>query len=550
MIFSEKNKLPLWRREISKPAIQNRFFHIDLKGPKIPFEVFSSLLEQLARWGINSVVVEYEHRIPYLPLSEQFPEHQRYKESQTKFLIEKAKSLGIEWIPLVQTFGHVQYLSRLKTKENLFEKPQDPSQLCPSNRDVKRYIEQLIDYVCFLHPESKYIHIGQDETRQLGLCDACSKRMRKLGGKIELYLEHFMFVCDQVFKHGRVPMAWADMLIGNGRLDLVNRIDKRVILVPWDYTSMGKTSKFVIYKGFRPSRKQFYNRYTDPEPILDFPDSGQFFEDLNKKEVKSIGRDKESGYPFSFAQVRLLAKTKRPLWGACGLHMSADMQFHANFVRGVLNPAGMCDALASLGGEGILATLWARGHSFAPINAPWTTVFYNLVQFARASYSGETKPEHFRKNAREIARELDMPEIYGGCWTLDDICWIISSPSAAGKTTTIANIIDILEKENVSGCFGEGLKLCLKAEYLQARIRSVVDEARWWYSTRNEMPLDLKNGMKNRALDASKETEKLKKRTQDYYLKWVGDKESFSLWWDNLFNLDILLAKNVIKRFR
>ncbi|MCM8828874.1 MAG: family 20 glycosylhydrolase [Candidatus Omnitrophica bacterium] len=550
MIFSEKNKLPLWRREISIPAIKNRFFHIDLKGPKIPFNVFSSLLQQIARWGINGVVVEYEHRIPYLVLSEQFPRHQRYTESQIKFLLEEAKSLGIEWVPLVQTFGHVEYLSRLKTTENLFENPKYPSQLCPSNSYVRKYIEELIDYVCYLHPESKYIHIGQDETRQLGLCDVCSKRMKKIGGKIELYLEHFMFVCDQVFKRGRIPVAWADMLIGNGRFDLIRKIDKRVVLIPWDYSSIGKTSKFVIYKGFRPSKKQFYNRYTDPEPILDFPDSGKFFEDLGSKEIKNIVMDEESGYPVSFAQVRLLAKTKRPLWAASGLYMSADMQLHANFVRGVLNPLGMCDILISLGGEGVLGTLWARGHSFAPVNAPWTTVLYNLVQFARVSYSGETKPEHFRKNAREIARELDMPEIYAGCWTFDDICWIISSASSRGKTTTIANVIDILEKENVSGCFGEGLALCLKAEYLQSMVRSVLDEARWWYSTRNEMPSDLKNGMKSRFLDASKESEKLKRHLQDYYLKWIGDKESFSLWWDNLFNLDMLLAKDVMKMFR
>ncbi|MCM8814596.1 MAG: hypothetical protein NC937_05295 [Candidatus Omnitrophica bacterium] len=155
-----------------------------------------------------------------------------------------------------------------------------------------------------------------------------------------------MFVCDQVFKHGRIPVAWADMIIGNGRLDLIRNIDKRVVLIPWwDYSSIGKTSKFVIYKGFRPSKKQFYNRYTDPDPILDFPDSGKFFEDLGSKEIKNIGMDEESGYPVSFAQVRLLAKTKRPLWAASGLYMSADMQLHANFVRGVLNPLGMCDTL-------------------------------------------------------------------------------------------------------------------------------------------------------------------------------------------------------------
>lgn len=548
MIFSKKNRIPSWVAETSQPAIEKRCVHIDLKGPKIPFEIFCSLLEQLARWGINGVLVEYEHRIPFLPLPDQFPTSHRYTESQIRFLVEKAKSLGIEWIPLVQTFGHVEYLSRLKNTEILFENPQYPSQLCPSKKEVKRYVEELIDYICYLHPESKYIHVGQDETHQLGICNECSKRMEKLGGKIELYLDHTRFVWEQVFKHGKIPVLWADMFMGNGRFDLVDKIDKRVILIPWDYTSMGKTSRFVIYKGFRPTKKQFYNRYTEPELIVDLAKPGKFFEDLEKKEIEKIGMDRKTCYPYSFAHLRLLANTNRHLWGACGLYMSADMQFHADFIRGVLNPSGMADLLVSRDGECIIATLWARGHSFAPINAPWTTVLYNLVQFARVSYSGKTLPEHFKNSAKEIARELDMPEIYNKCWTLDDICWIISSPSK-NRMSTLENLLEIIEKEKASGCFGEGLKLCLNAEYLQLRIRSVIDETKWWFSTRDEMPFPLKNEMKNRFLRTKREIRNFKKPLGKYYLKWVGDKCSFSLWWENLFTPDILLAKELLNIF-
>ncbi|MCX7704703.1 MAG: family 20 glycosylhydrolase [bacterium] len=549
MIFSRKNKMPSWITETSQPAIKNRFFHIDLKGPKIPFEVLSSLLEQLARWGINGVLVEYEHRIPFLPLSEQFPSYDRYTESQVKFLTQKAKSLGIEWIPLVQTFGHVEYLSRLKGAENLFENPEYPSQLCPSKKTVKKYVEEIIDYICQLHPECRYIHVGQDETHQLGFCKECSKRAKRLGGKIGLYLEHAQFVWKQVLRHGKIPVLWADMIIGTGRMDLFEKINPQVILLPWDYHSTGKTSKFVIYKGFRPSKKQFFNRYTEPELISCFVSAGQFFEDLTREEIEKIGVDCDTGYPLSYAQLRMLSAMKGNLWGACGLYMSADMQFHANYVRGVLNPAGMCDCLISRNGKGIVATLWARGHSFAPINAPWTTVLYNLVQFARISYSGKTSLEDFRKCSHEIAYELDMPESYGNCWSLDDICWIISSPSR-DKTTTLEKLLDILEKEKVSGCFGEGLKLCLQAEYLQSKIRSVIDEARWWFSTRDEMPMPLKHNMKKRLSETEKEIKKLKAPLQKYYLRWVGDRHSFSLWWNSLFSPDIMLSKESIKKFK
>ncbi len=278
-------------------------------------------------------------------------------------------------------------------------------------------------------------------------------------------------------------------------------------------------------------------------------DKGRFFEDLSEEEIRKIDIDKQTGYPNSFAQLRLLAGTNRPLWGACGLYMSADLQFHANYIRGILNPAGMTDFLISRYGEGIIGTSWARGHSFAPINAPWTTVLYNIVQFARITYSGKTRPEHFRESAKEIAHELDMPGTFDSCWTLDDICWIVSSP-CRDKTTTIKNVLDILEKERVSGCFGEGLKLCLKGEYLQSRIRNIIDETRYWFSTRYEMPSPLKNSMNRRFSEIQKEIKVLKKPLKDYYLKWVGDRNSFSLWWENLFNSDMLLARESLKKFK
>ncbi|MGB9641798.1 MAG: DUF4838 domain-containing protein [Candidatus Ratteibacteria bacterium] len=547
MIFREKKQLPSWRTKFPEPAIKNRFFHIDMKGPKIPFDIFCGLLRQLARWGINGVVVEYEHRIPFLPLSHQFPVKERYTEQEIKALVELAKSLGLQWIPLIQTFGHVEYLSRLKGTEGLFENPEYPSQLCPSKKGVKDYLEKLIDYVCQLHPESQYIHAGQDETRQLGMCKQCSERMKKLGGKMELYLDHVNFVWEQIIRHNKIPMAWADMFIGNGRLDLVQKIDGRVILIPWDYTSAGKTSKFVIYKGYRPTRKQFYNRYVpEPEQPAAFVKDSQFFEDLEPEEIKKIGTDEMTGYPAGFAQLKLMANTGMPLWGACGLYVSADMPVGANYVRGLLNPACMCDFLIKNQGEGIIGTSWARGHSFAPINAPWTLVLYNIVQFAKSAWTGKIAPDDFKKSAEEIAFELDMPFNFGKYWTLDDILRMISPP----KASNLEGIYDIVKKENVSGCFGEGLKLSLMAECLQNKIRSIIEEARWWYSTRRQMPSPLKKDMKKRFSSAFKDVKLLKKPMKQYYLQWVGDKDSFNLWWDNLFTLDIMLARDVLKEFQ
>jgi len=550
MIFNDKKTLPCWRKQFPQPAIKNRFFHIDLKGPKIPVHILSSLLEQIARWGINGVVVEYEHRLPYLPLPQQFPAYDRYKKSEIESLLEKAESLGIEWIPLVQTFGHVEYLSRIKGTEDLFENKNYPSQLCPSKENVKEYIRNLIDYICELHPKSRYIHVGQDETHQLGFCPQCSKRMKKFRDRMNLYFDHVMFVWDEVFKHNRIPMSWGDMFAGYGRLDLVEKVDKRVILLPWDYTSVDKTSKSVVYKGFRPSKKQFYNKYTEPEPLLTFVKSGQFFEDLDEEDIKKIGVG-ENEYPLGCGQIRIMARTGRPVWGTCAVYISADMQLHANYIRGFLNPVQMCDVITSLGGDGIIGTLWARGHSFAPINAPWTLSLYNIAQFAAGSWTGKRSPEDLKKIADEISYEIDMPKSFDKEWCLDDILWTVSAPcSSSGlysKIETLDNILEILKKQDISGCFGEGLNLTLEAENIQNNLRYILEEARWWYSTRKEMPQVMKQDMRKRIQRFNSDIKRLKIPTEKYYLKWVGDKKSFNLWWENLFSLDIRIAKEVVQ---
>ena len=95
-LFPSKARLPAWRQQKAKPALAYRVVHIDLKGPKIPFRVFKKLLGQYARWGINGVLVEYEHRLPKLPLPHQFSSADRYTRAEVGELVNVARDLGID----------------------------------------------------------------------------------------------------------------------------------------------------------------------------------------------------------------------------------------------------------------------------------------------------------------------------------------------------------------------------------------------------------------------------------------------------------------------
>ncbi len=71
-------------------------------------------------------------------------------------------------IPLVQTFGHLEFI--LKTEEfvDLREVPRYPQVLCPSNNKSFELVKLMVDQVLALHHGVRYLHIGSDEVYFIG----------------------------------------------------------------------------------------------------------------------------------------------------------------------------------------------------------------------------------------------------------------------------------------------------------------------------------------------------------------------------------------------
>lgn len=151
-------------------------------------------------------------------------------------------------IPLVQTFGHLEFLLKLDEFKHLREVPIYPQAICPSHNESWIIIEQIIDQGYFnsnsmlctrsakvsyshfiftvlsLHPASKWIHIGCDEVFQLGQCSKCAERITNSNVNNDpfsvsiqtgkgLYLEHVHRVASYVrTSQKRIPIIWDDML--------------------------------------------------------------------------------------------------------------------------------------------------------------------------------------------------------------------------------------------------------------------------------------------------------------------------------------------------
>lgn len=134
-------------------------------------------------------------------------------------------------MPLVQTFGHVEFALKLKEFEHLREVPESPQSLCPSLNESISFIETMITQVVemhqkpystqnssggmsssateFLTPNFTHLHIGCDEVYRIGVCPRC-----RLKNRNDLFVSHVRTVANFVRKKWPYlkVVIWDDML--------------------------------------------------------------------------------------------------------------------------------------------------------------------------------------------------------------------------------------------------------------------------------------------------------------------------------------------------
>lgn len=66
-------------------------------------------------------------------------------------------------IPLVQTFGHMEYVLKHEQWRGLREVETYPSSMCPSKSETMTLVRSMIKQIVTFHSNIQYIHIGSDE---------------------------------------------------------------------------------------------------------------------------------------------------------------------------------------------------------------------------------------------------------------------------------------------------------------------------------------------------------------------------------------------------
>jgi hypothetical protein len=212
--------------------IEMRCMNFDLRQVFPKYENMLKYIEEFAKYKVNTVLLEYEDKIPFKKHPELQCKEFVFTEEQLKTIQETARRNFIEIIPLQQTFGHLEYVLRQNKYKSLREKDNDIAAICPLKPEAFELVTDLISDMIDFHPEARYIHIGCDEVFSLCKCDKCMSKFN--GNKNDTFIYHINKLIDFVAGKGKIPIIWHDM-IEHFSEEEIRRLDSRAVVMIWIY---------------------------------------------------------------------------------------------------------------------------------------------------------------------------------------------------------------------------------------------------------------------------------------------------------------------------
>lgn len=197
-------------------------------------DVVAEMLNQSKAAGFNAVGLYLEHRFAY-PSAPWAAGPGALHPDNARRLIDHAKELQLRLLPLLNTLGHMEGFIRAEGGQWLAEGPcnRQSLQICPSRADCIKFAKGLIADAADVF-DDEWLHIGGDETWQLGQCSACTERAELIGTG-GLYAEFYSPLCRFVLERGRRPCMWGDMLLQHP--EALDTLPRETIIFDWQYES-------------------------------------------------------------------------------------------------------------------------------------------------------------------------------------------------------------------------------------------------------------------------------------------------------------------------
>ena len=140
-----------------------KLVHFDFKGAPPKIEYLLQIIPLLREWGATGILAEYEDMFPYKDDLQVVRKPYCYTLDDIHRLQQAAENENLTFIPLVQTFGHMEFVLKHAKFESLRETIDNPMSVCPLHKATQNLVKSLVDQIVEAHEDLKYLHIGGDE---------------------------------------------------------------------------------------------------------------------------------------------------------------------------------------------------------------------------------------------------------------------------------------------------------------------------------------------------------------------------------------------------
>ncbi|KAG8180129.1 hypothetical protein JTE90_027083 [Oedothorax gibbosus] len=193
----------------------SKLVHFDLKGAPPLVSYYEQVFPLLKKLGATGLLMEYEDMFPYQGDLQIVCQPDVYSPDEIQKIHNLASENGLDIIPLVQSFGHLEFLLKHDKYYEIRENERYPNAVCPSHPKSEDVIMEMVNQILDSHPTSKFIHIGGDEVWHIGQCVVCKQKMKVQNWKKEhLFLDHITRLVHRIRQRNQEIgiIIWDDMM--------------------------------------------------------------------------------------------------------------------------------------------------------------------------------------------------------------------------------------------------------------------------------------------------------------------------------------------------
>jgi hypothetical protein len=224
------------------PDLPVRGFMLDVSRSRVPTQAeLLALIGALGRLRVNQLQLYVEHTFAFRGHEDAWKDASPLTAAEIRELDDACTELGIELVPNLNTFGHMERWLRHPRYRTMAECPEGwihpltgqfkefPGTLRPDQASVDFAGALLDDFLPNFR--SRQVNIGGDEPWELG--QGFSKQAVAERGKHRVYLDHLKKLCALGRNRGHIVQFWGDILLED--LALAQDAPADAVPVVWGY---------------------------------------------------------------------------------------------------------------------------------------------------------------------------------------------------------------------------------------------------------------------------------------------------------------------------